>query len=139
LQPNRGGNRPIVVQRNGNRHVGAAAKEVAERASALTRLEIELATLELKKKATSLGLGVGLGVGAAVFAVLGLMFALAAITAAIALTVSAWVALLVMTGAMFVLAGIAGALALGRFRRGTPPVPEKAIQEAKLTTEAIKR
>ena len=37
--------------RNGNRHVGAAAKQVAEHASALTRLELELATLELKKKA----------------------------------------------------------------------------------------
>ena len=128
-----------MIQRNGNPQVGAAAKEVAEHASALTRLEIELATLELKKKATSLGLGIGLGLGAAVFGLLGLMFGLATITAAIALTVSVWIALLIMTGALFVLAGIAGVLAVGRLRRGTPPVPEKAIQEAKLTTEAIKR
>jgi hypothetical protein len=29
-------------------------------------------------------------------------------------------------------------LALGRFKRGTPPVPEQAIEEAKLTTAALK-
>jgi hypothetical protein len=128
-----------VVYGNGNRHVGAAAREVAEHASALTRLELELATLELKKKATSLGLGIGLGLGAAVFGMLGLVFALATIAAVLALAVKVWIALLIMTGVMLVLAGIVGSLAIGRLRRGTPPVPEKAIREAKLTTEAIKR
>ena len=125
--------------RNGNRHVGAAAKQVAEHASALTRLEVELASLELKKKATSLGLGVGLGLGAVVLGLLGFVFALATATAAIALVVSVWLALLIVTGALLIVAGVAGVLAVGRLRRGTPPVPEKAIEEAKLTTEAIKR
>ena len=124
---------------NGNHKLGAAAKQVAEHASALTRLEVELASLELKTKVMSLGLGVLLALGAGVFALIGLVFALAAITAAIALAVSVWVALLIMTGALFLLAGVAGVLAVGRLRRGTPPVPEKAIAEAKLTTEAIKR
>jgi hypothetical protein len=30
-------------------------------------------------------------------------------------------------------------LALGRIKKGTPPVPEQAIREAKLTSAAIKR
>ena len=124
---------------NGNHKLGAAAKEVAEHATALTRLELELATLELKKKAASLGLGIGLGSGAAVLALLGLGFALATAAAAIALVVPVWLALLIVTGALFLIAGIAGVIAVGRLRRGTPPVPEKAIAEAKLTTEAIKR
>jgi hypothetical protein len=34
---------------------------------------------------------------------------------------------------------LAGALAAGRFRSGTPPVPQEAINQAKMTTEAIKR
>jgi hypothetical protein len=123
----------------GNGKLGAAAKDVAEHASALTRLEIELATLELKKKATALGVGLGLGVGAAVMALLGFCFLLATATAALSLVVSVWLALLIMTGALFLVAGIAGATAVGRLRRGTPPVPEKAIEEARLTTEAIKR
>ena len=124
---------------NGNQKLGAAAKDVAEHASALTRLEIELASLELKKKATALGVGIGLGLGAAAFAVFGLAFALATIAAALALVVSVWLALLIVTGVLFLFAGIAGVLAVGRLRSGTPPVPEKAIAEAKLTSEAIKR
>ena len=124
---------------NGDTSLGAAAKQVAEHASALTRLEVELASLELKSKVVSLGVGVGLAAGAAVFALAGLAFALATITAAIALAVSVWLALLIMTGALFLVAGVAGPLAVGRLRRGTPPVPEKAIEEAKRTTEAIKR
>ena len=50
--------------------VGTAAKQVAEHASALARLELELAGLELKQKAGALGVGVGLGVGAALVAAL---------------------------------------------------------------------
>lgn len=124
---------------NGNHKLGTVAKQVAEHASALTRLEVELASLELKSKVVSLGVGVGLAAGAAVFALVGLAFALATITAAIALVVSVWLALLIMTGALFLVAGVAGVLAVGRLRRGTPPVPEEAIEEAKRTTEAIKR
>ena len=41
--------------------VGTAAKQVAEHASTLARLELELAGLELKQKAGALGAGVGLG------------------------------------------------------------------------------
>jgi hypothetical protein len=128
-----------VPERNGNHHVGAAAKSVAEHASTLTKLEIELAQLELKKKAVSLGMGVGLGAGAGIFALFGLGFLFATIAAVLATFLDTWLALLIVTLLLFVTAGVAGAMALGKFQRGTPPVPEKAIREAKLTTEAIKR
>ena len=124
---------------NGNQKIGAAAKEVAEHASALTKLQHELASLELKKTAATLGVGIGLGLGAVFFALFGLAFALATIAAALALVLPWWLALLIVTGVLFLVAGIAGVIAVGRLRRGTPPVPEKAIEEAKLTTEAIKR
>jgi hypothetical protein len=124
---------------NGNHRVGVAARQVAEHATALTRLEVELASLELKKKATSLGVGAGLGAGAAYLGLLGIGFAFATAAAALALVVDVWLALLIVTGVIFILSGIAGSLAAGRFRRGTPPVPQEAIHEAKLTTEAIKR
>jgi Putative Actinobacterial Holin-X, holin superfamily III len=128
-----------MTEYNGNHSVGAAAKEVAEHASAIGRLEVELASLELKRKAVALGMGAGLGAGAAVFAVFGLTFALATVAAALSLLMPVWAALLIMTGCMFLVAGITGVLALGRLRRGTPPVPEQAITEARLTSEAIKR
>jgi hypothetical protein len=39
---------------------------------------------------------------------------------------------------LFLLAGLLGMLALGRIKKGTPPVPEQAIREAKLTQIALK-
>jgi multisubunit Na+/H+ antiporter MnhC subunit len=87
---------------------------------------------------TALGFGIGLGIGAAIVAVFGLGFAFATIAAALATFLSTWLALLILTLGLFALAGVLGLLALGKIRKGTPPVPEEAIREAKLTSEALK-
>lgn len=126
------------TQETDHRSLGASAKEVAEHASSLVRLELELATLELKRKVMALGVGIGLGVGAAVLAVFALGFGLATIAAALATFISTWLALLIVTLGLLLLAGLLGVLALGRIKAGTPPVPEQAIREAKLTTAALK-
>jgi protein-S-isoprenylcysteine O-methyltransferase Ste14 len=118
--------------------LGAAVKEVAERASAIFRLELELATIELRRKARSLGLGIGFAVGAAVVLVFMVGFAFATVAAALATALATWLALLVVTGLLLVTAGVLGFLALTRIKKGTPPVPEQAITEARLTTEALK-
>ena len=120
------------------RHVGATAKDVAERASAITRLELELALLELKRKALALGVGAALAAGAAVVAVYAVGFAFATAAAGLATVLETWLALLIVTAALLLLAGVLGLLAVGRLRRGTPPVPTRAIEEAKLTTDAIR-
>jgi hypothetical protein len=125
-----------TAERNGG--VGAAAKSVAEHASSLVRLEIQLALLEIKKKVAALGLGIGLLVGAALFGLFLLAFVLATITALIALALPVWAALLIMTGLMLGAVATLGLLGLGAVKKGSPPVPEQAIQEAKLTTEAIR-
>jgi hypothetical protein len=118
--------------------MGAAAKRVAEHASALARLEFELAGVELKRKITALGIGAGLIVGAAVVFLYALGFGFAAAAAALATTIPTWAALLIVAGGLVLLTLLLLALAVGRFRRGTPPVPEQAIKEAKLTTAALK-
>ena len=118
--------------------VGAAAKQVAEHASALARLELELAKLELARKVASLGKGIALGLAAAVLSLFMLGFLLAAGAAGIATFWPTWVALLIVAGALLLLVGLLGMLALGAIRKGTPPVPEQAIREAKLTQSALK-
>jgi hypothetical protein len=118
--------------------MAAATKNVADHAVALGRLELKLALLEVKRKVTALGIGVALLVGAALFVLFGLGFALAAAAAALATAVSTWLALLIVAGAVVLLAGVLGVLGLGSVKRGAPPVPEQAIAEAKLTTEAVK-
>jgi uncharacterized membrane protein YqjE len=118
--------------------LGAAVKEVAERTSAIVRLELELATMELKRKVTSLGVGIGLLLGAALFLVFMLAFVFATIAAALATTMPTWAALLVTTGILLMLTGVLAVLGIAKVKKGTPPLPEQAIQEAKLTTEALK-
>ena len=118
--------------------VGAAAKQVAEHASTLARLELELAGLELKQKAGALGAGVGLGIGAAVAALYAVGFLLATAAVALAIVLDAWLALLIVTLALFAVTAVLGLLAMRKIKRATPPVPELAIREAKLTSEALK-
>jgi uncharacterized membrane protein YqjE len=118
--------------------LGASAKGVAEHASTLVRLEMELAALELKRKVSALGIGIGLALGAAVFLVFALGFGLAAIAAGIATALPWWAALLIVTVGILMLAAILGLLGMRSINKGTPPVPEQAITEAKRTTEALK-
>ena len=122
-----------------NAGVGPAAKQVAEHASSLARLELELAVLELKKKAAALGAGIGLGLGSALFAVFMLGFLFATIAAGLATAVSTWLALLITTGILLLLTAVLGGVAALLISKSTPPVPEQAIEEAKRTTEALKR
>jgi Putative Actinobacterial Holin-X, holin superfamily III len=119
--------------------LGPAAKQVAEHASSLARLELELATLELKRKVGALGLGIGLVAGAGIFMLFALGFALAAGAAALATVLSTWLALLVVGGGLVLFAGLLALLGLKSIKAGTPPVPKQAVEEAKLTTEALKR
>jgi hypothetical protein len=126
---------PETEQQQG---VGKATKSVAEHASALVRLELELAALELKRKLISFALGIGLVFGAVLFLLYALGFGLASAAAGIATAVPMWGALLIVTGVLFVLTMLLAAFGLMALKKGTPPVPEQAIREAKLTTEALK-
>src|SRR3954462_13849313 len=82
---------------------GKATKSVAEHASALVRLELELAALELKRKVASFAMGIGLVLGALLFLLYALGFGLAAAAAGIATAVPMWGALLIVMGVLFVL------------------------------------
>jgi putative superfamily III holin-X len=127
--PTRAGERPGL---------GGAAKLVADRARSIVRLELQLAASELKRKVAAFGVGIAMLVGAAIFALFGLGFALATIAAAIATVLSTWLALLIVAGGLFLMVGVLAVLGIGALRKGSPPVPEQAIAEAKLTTQAVK-
>jgi uncharacterized membrane protein YqjE len=121
-----------------NPGLGATVKSVSERASSLVRLELELAALELKRKVASIAVGLGLALTAAVLLVFALGFGLATIAAGIATAVSWWLALLIVTAGIVLVASLLAFLGVRAIKKGTPPVPEQALMEAKLTTEALK-
>jgi hypothetical protein len=126
------------ADKNGRPGVGTAAKEVAEHASALARLELELAGLEMKRKAGALGAGVGLAIAAAFVALYGVGFLLATAAAAFATFLPTWLSLLIVSLVLLAASGVLAAVARSRIRQGTPPMPEQAIEEARRTTEAIR-
>ena len=128
-----------IRETEANAGVGPAAKQVAEHASSLARLELELAALELKKKAANFATGIGLGLGGALFAVFTLGFGFATIAAGLATTMSTWLALLITTGILLVLTAVLAGVGVLLIRKSAPPLPEQAIEEARRTTEALKR
>ena len=120
--------------------IGHALAEVSEKASLLVREEIELAKAEVTQKATRLGKGAAVAAAAGVFATLGLIFLLH--TAAWAIwalldTEDVFWGFLIVTGALFVLAAIAGLIGLRWIKKGTPPTPDMAIDEAKRIRETL--
>lgn len=118
--------------------LGTAAKLVAEKASSIARLELELASLELKKKAAALGVGIGLLVGAFLVFVYALGFGLASIAAGLATVLPLWASLLIVTGFLLLVTAVLALIGVKKVQYGAPPVPEQAIDEAKLTTQALK-
>ncbi|MDQ3426050.1 MAG: phage holin family protein [Actinomycetota bacterium] len=121
----------------GNRGIGSVIHEVAERASALARLEAELAMLELRRKITSLGIGGALVAGAGVFGLFALGFLLATAAAGLATFLDAWLALLLVGVFLLVSSAVAAAVGISILKRGVPPIPERAVDEAKLTANAL--
>jgi len=65
-------------------------------------------------------------------------FGFATIAAGLATAVSTWLALLITTVIVLAIAVVLGVFAKMKIEKGSPPVPEQAIREAKLTREALK-
>jgi Putative Actinobacterial Holin-X, holin superfamily III len=118
--------------------LSGATRRVAEHAREFVRLELELASAELKKKAASLGTGIGLILGAAVLAFLALTFGLLAAAAGLATTLPVWASLLIVCGGLIVITAILALVGRAMLQKGMQPVPEQAVEEARLTGEALR-
>ena len=126
----------------GPHNIAVAITEVSERAQVLVREEIELAKAEVTEKATKLIKGAVVGVAAGVFIVMALVFALVG---------CAWLLYYYLPGNEFtyfwgffamavillLLGALAGLLAARAVKKGSPPVPDMAIAEAKKIRETV--
>jgi uncharacterized membrane protein YqjE len=113
-----------------------AIQDVTEKAELLVREEIELAKAEMSEKVNKLAKGAAFGGVAGVFGVFALIYLLDALSWGIndVLDVSTalWAGFLI-TGVLILLLGaIAGALAMRFAKKGSPPTPKLAIEEAQL-------
>ena len=121
-----------------DRSLGEVVNRISENASTLVREEIELAKSEIELKVQKLARGAAVGAAAGFFVFLGLIFAFHALAWGLNDTLdSFWAGFLNTTALLFILAGLAGFIAYRSFKAGAPPTPDKAIEEAKRTKEAI--
>ena len=123
--------------------ITAAVQEVTERAQVIVREEIELARTEITEKIASIVKGAVVATVAGVFVVAAFVQAL---------TGFSFLAYYVLPGRQFqffwgfffmaavllVLGVIAGFVAARVFRRGNPPTPEMAIEEAQRIRDTVK-
>jgi hypothetical protein len=132
----------IVFRRNGNdRPDGStteAAREVVLHTRKIVGLEAELAGIELRQKAKAGATGFGAGAAAAYLALVGALFLLGAIAAALATAMPVWAALLIVAGLLFGGAAIAALIARRVLRTIPPPLPGQTIDEARRTVAAVR-
>jgi uncharacterized membrane protein YqjE len=125
-----------------SQNIAAAIAEVSERASVLIREEIELAKAEVTEKAGKLMRGAVVGAAAGVFVLTALVFALVG---------CAWLLYFYLPGNTFayfwgffamavillVLGALAGVIAARAVKKGAPPVPNMAIEEARKIRDTV--
>jgi hypothetical protein len=136
--------RPPASTGADERSLGELVNDISQQASVLVREEIELARTEVTEKLTRLGRGAAVGAAAGVFAFLALIFFLHALAYFLADVLDGniditfiWPGYLIVTGLLILLAAVAGLVALRFVRRGSPPTPQAAIEEAKITRQAL--
>jgi hypothetical protein len=119
--------------------LGKAIQEVSEKAALLVHEEIELAKAEMSVKLKSLARGAAIGGAAGVFILAGLVYFLHFVALALAdlLGVNPWVGYLIVSGTLFIVAALAAFVAARLFKKGTPPTPQLAIEEAQMIKQTI--
>jgi uncharacterized membrane protein YqjE len=122
---------------NASKSLGEIVAEVSEKASLLVREEIELAKAEVKDKLSKLTRGAAAAGAASVF----LIFGITTFFHGLAWFLNDvfnwednnWAGFAVVTGMLFLLAILAALLAFRLFKKGSPPTPDLAIEEARRT------
>jgi uncharacterized membrane protein YqjE len=111
-----------------------AIQDVTEKAQLLVREEIALAKAEVSDKASKLIKGAVFGIVAAVFLVFALIFLLHSLALGISslLGSDTWLGYLIVGVLLILLGAIGGLIAMRFVKRGSPPMPQMAIEEAQL-------
>jgi uncharacterized membrane protein YqjE len=113
-----------------------AIQDVTEKAQLLVREEVALAKAEMADKVSKLIKGAVFGIVAAVFAVFALIYLLHALSLGIWELIGSetnfWLGYVIVGVLLVVLGAIGGLIAMRFVKRGTPPTPQMALEEAQL-------
>jgi hypothetical protein len=129
--------------KDGPQNIATAIAEVSERANQLVREEIELAKAEMSEKATKLAKGAVVGIVAGVFFFTALFFVLVGCAwllyyyLPIGNDFTYFYGFFAMALILVVLGILAGLIAAKAVKKGSPPVPNMAIAEARKIRESV--
>jgi uncharacterized membrane protein YqjE len=124
-----------------DKSLGDIVTKVSENASLLVREEVELAKAEVEEKVQSIARGSAVGAVAGFFVFMGLIFLLIGVALALDDLLNnayQWAGFFIVAAALFVFAGLGAWFAVRSLKRGTPPTPDQAIEEARLIRETMK-
>jgi len=121
--------------------LGDVVGDVSTKASLLVREEIELAKTEIAEKVSSLAKGGAVAGAAGIFAVFALIYFFEGLAwffnDLLDVGESAWIGFLIVFGILMLLAGVAGMIGVRWIKKGSPPTPALAIEEARRTRSEI--
>ena len=121
--------------------LGEIVAEVSEKASQLVREEVELAKAEVTDKLSKLTRGAAIAGAASVFAVFGITMFFHGLAWFLDDVFNwednIWAGFAVVTALLFLLSLLAAFIAYRLFKKGAPPTPDLAIQEAKATRDEL--
>jgi H+/Cl- antiporter ClcA len=127
----------VPPRQDAEKGLGEIVAEVLEKGSLLIRQELELAKAEVTDKLSKIAKGAAIGAAAGVFAIFGvtMLFHTLAwfLNDVFNWEDNNWAGFLAVTVALFLLAALAALVATRLFKKGAPPTPELAIEEAKRT------
>jgi uncharacterized membrane protein YqjE len=120
------------------RSVGQLVQALSRQTSALVRQEMALAQSELQQKGKRIGVGAGMFGGAGLVALFGVGALVAAAIIGIGTLLEPWIAAVIVGAVLLAVAGILALSGKKQVDRGTPPLPEKAIDSTKRDVDWVK-
>ena len=129
----------VTPQREADKQLGDIVGEVTRKAQLLVREEIELAKAEITTKTSRIVKGIVFFSVAGFFALLMLVFFLHMLSIGIAewFDLKAWVGYAATSLLLLILTIVAALIGLRMLKKGSPPTPEYAIEEAQKTRAVL--
>jgi uncharacterized membrane protein YqjE len=121
-----------------DRSVGELVNQLSRQTSTLVRQELQLAQTELQEKGKRVGIGAGMFGGAGIVALYGVGALVAAAIIGIGTLLEPWIAAVIVGVVLLAVAGILTLLGRKQVERGTPPLPQQAIESAKRDVDEVK-
>ena len=121
-----------------DRSVSELVNQLSQQTSTLIRQELRLAQTELQEKGKRVGIGAGMFGGAGLVALYGVGALVAAAIIGIGALLEPWIAAVIVGAVLLAVAGVLALTGRKQVERGTPPLPQQAIESAKRDVNEVK-